>query len=142
MKESLQGQLEDFMRDSLIKASMQLGFSAERRVRMYIFPFINLLDGKRIALYASGMVGKDYYYQIKKQNFCDIGIWVSKSWEREQANGLDVRPVTDLLKDSYDYVVIAVDQEEMAGEIRQELIELGIEPEKLLWRKPIYTASL
>lgn len=121
---------------------MQLGFSAERRIKTHIFPFINLLDGKRIALYASGMVGKDYYYQIKKQNFCAIDMWVSKSWEREQAAGLEVSPVSDLLKDTYDYVVIAVEREDMAGEIRQELIALGVKEEKILWRKPIYTASL
>lgn len=119
-----------------------LGFTSGAKIYRYIFPFVNMLEDKSIALYAAGHVGAEYYEQICSRHYCAIDMWVSKSWEMDCANGLPVSPVSDLLKDTYDYVVIAIERENIAEEIRQELIELGVRKEKILWRKPIYTVNV
>lgn len=141
-RKELLRQLEITMLDDMRFMRGFLGFTSGAKMYRYIFPFINMLDDKSIALYGAGDVGTEYYEQICSRNYCAIDMWVSKNWERECANSLPVTPVSDLLKDTYDHVVIAVLWENIAEEIRQELIELGVRKEKILWRKPIYTVNL
>lgn len=142
MRKDLLRQLEVTMLDDMKFLGGFLRFTSGAKIYRYIFPFVNMLDDKRIALYGSGDVGTEYYEQICSRHYCTIDMWVSKSWEMESANGLPVSPVSELLKDTYDHVVIAVLWENIAEEIRQELIELGVKEEKILWRKPIHTVNL
>ena len=141
-RKELLRQLEITMLDDIKIMEHHLGFTSGAKIYRYIFPFINMLDDKRIALYGSGNVGAEYYEQICGRHYGIIDMWVSKSWEKDHANGLPVSPVSELLKDTYDYVVISVMWENVAEEIRQELIGLGVREEKILWRKPIYTINL
>ena len=44
----------------------------------------------------------------------------------------------DAIKEcEYDYVIIAVREEELSNEIKKELQEKGVVEEKILWSKPI-----
>lgn len=123
-------------------AGIYMGFHEGNRVKQFFYPFVHLHDCRRIALYGSGHVGKEYHSEIKKLGICEIAVWASKNWEKERENGLDVSPVDSLLTAEYDYVVIAVEREEMAREIKTELIQLGLDKERLLWKKPIYIVNL
>lgn len=119
-----------------------MGFGGDNRMKTFFYPYMHLGGRTRIALYGSGHVGKEYYSEIEKLGICESVIWISKKWEEDRKNGLEVSPVDSLLTAEYDYVVIAVDREEMADEIKTELIRLGIDEAKLLWKKPIYVVDL
>lgn len=121
---------------------VHLCFLKENQFKHDVFPYINILANKRIALYGSGDVGKAYYSQIMKNHFCEISMWVSKSSGKEYKEGYNLRPVSALLEDSYDYVVIAVEKEKVGNEIKQELIDMGVDANKLLWRKPLELMDL
>lgn len=135
-------QMQLFVSDWLLAAGRFLGFSSKSRTKNYIFPFINMLENQYIALYGSGKVGCDYYYQIQNQNMCIVNLWVSKNWQKGRKKGLDTVPVERLMTEKYQYIVIAVERQDMAEEIREELINMGIHSEMILWKPPIYTVGL
>lgn len=141
-RDSLLSQLESFITYGVVSANRMMGFSIFNQLKQHIFPFINLLDGKRIALYGSGGVDQDYYSQIKKLGMCEIDMWVSKNWNTKKAPRWELLPVDRLLTGHFDYVIIAIKYKEPAETIKSELVALGVPEEKILWREPISIVSL
>lgn len=134
--ESLMEQLQHWMLWLMLNAPRIMGFSAKSRVAEYISPFLNTMTDKRVALYGAGLVGQDYYLQMQKVKGCKPVIWVDKRWDYYQGQ-FPVSPVERLLDIETDYVILAVKSEALAQSIRQELLALGLEGRKLLWKEPI-----
>ena len=136
-------QLQFFISSLIAMSGEKMGFEPKTRCKRYIFPFLNLLEGKHIILYGAGKVGQDFYWQIIKLKICEIDLWVSKSWERERSDEAEVFPVETIFNSkTYEYIVIAVLQADMAAEIKQELLALGVSKEKILWKAPIDISCL
>lgn len=103
---------------------------------LYRFPYDMLPEGKKIVLYGAGRVGEDFYKLLRMTEYCQIAAWVDKSAPLYRKQGLQVQNREDIKQCSYDYVLIAVYQENVAEEIRNELIDYGINPEIIVWGKP------
>lgn len=110
-----------------------LGIHGER----YHFPDVKLLRDKNIVIYGAGRVGKDYYSQISKYECCYIAAWIDSNWEELQNKGINVGSIDQLFTIEYDYVVIAVKNQEKADEIKEQLQEMGIDNSKVIWETPI-----
>lgn len=138
-QESLIFQLQKWTSRMISMSTSNMGFWPETQCMSYVFPFLNLLDNKSIALYGAGKIGQNYYMQIKKWNVCQIAIWVDKQWEIYQEKGFDVSPVTALLEENYDFIVVAVLEEKVSKDIKVQLTTMGINEDKILWKAPIST---
>ena len=125
--------------EDITRAPARMGFPEEAQLQLKtpVFPFINLLDGKQIALYGAGLLGNGYRRQILKWNICQLVLWVDEDWEEYARTGLGVDPVEDLLDAEYDCIVLAVSDQASADSIRQKLISTGIENDRILWRAPL-----
>jgi glycosyltransferase involved in cell wall biosynthesis len=101
----------------------------------YLFPFGEVRQGSRIILYAAGNVGKKYYRQIQKTKYCNIVAWVDKSIRL--AENTDIKSPDEIDLDDCDYLVIAVDKESLAKEIKEKLItDYKVDPAKIIWNRP------
>lgn len=87
-------------------------------------------------------MGQDYYSQIQKLKMCNIVLWVSKNRKVLQGSNLELSPLSSLLSEQFDYVIIAVSRKDMALDIRKELVEMGVKDNKILWLPPIYMTDL
>ena len=125
--------------EDITRGVVRMGFPAQAQLQLKtpVFPFVNLLVGKRIALYGADLLGSSYQRQILKWNVCQLVAWVDENWEEYARTGLEVAPVEDLLEAEYDYVVLAVFDRASAESIRRKLIGNGIEDERILWRAPL-----
>lgn len=125
--------------EELTRVPVKMGFPKEARLQLKtpVFPFVNLLEGKRIALYGADLLGNSYRRQILKWNVCEIAVWVDEAWEEYARAGLEVSPVEHLLDRPYDCVVLAVSDQASADSIRRKLIGMGIEDSRILWRAPL-----
>lgn len=125
--------------EDITRAPARMGFPEEAQLQLKtpIFPFVNLLDGKKIALYGAGLLGSGYRRQILKWNACQIALWVDEGWEEYVRAGLEAGPVEGLLEAEYDFVVLAVSDRASAEGIRRKLTGMGIEDERILWRAPL-----
>lgn len=127
-------QLQLYLVRYLPELPRRMGFTPKAKFLKYVNPLFNEILEKRIAIYGAGEVGQDYFLHMKRLGK-QPEIWVDKRYDTFE--NLPVRPVLDLLKFDYEYVLIAVKNQRLAETIKSELISKGIAEEKILWKEPI-----
>lgn len=106
-------------------------FSTIIRQKQWKIPYDRLTQGCKLAIYGAGEAGKDIYWQITHNKYCDISLWVDKK-NRIRDSGIKVSPIDALKDGEYDYVLIAISNREIAEEVRQMLISWNIVPDKII----------
>lgn len=134
--ESLIKQLHHRITYILSYAPGRMGFHTECMIMRYISPFLNKIEGRKTALYGAGVVGKNYYLQMKKSKGGAPSVWVDRNYELYN-NDFPVHPVEELKIADFDYIIIAVESENTAESIRQNLIGMGFDDDKILWEEPV-----
>lgn len=107
------------------------------RMNIYHFPDIRQLMGKRIVLYGAGNVGRSYYNCLSLYSRIKIVAWADKKAERISCHEMQLITPDSIITKDYDILLIAVENESIAEEIRQGLIEQGVKEEKILWKHPV-----
>jgi len=96
----------------------------------YLFPFDKVPKGSRVVLYGAGTVGEQFYDQIIETNFGEIVLWLDNN-----ADGILTKnpgTITSLSVDDYDTVVIAIESEIVAHNVRVLLNDYGVPESKIL----------
>lgn len=133
--ETLMNQLEIDVKNLLICIPRLMGFSINNQFKRYTYSIKYDSDSK-IALYGAGIVGKDYYKSMVGENKLPV-IWVDVNYLNMKEE-FDVKPISELKNVEFDYVIIAVLYETVADEIKNNLINMGIPKEKILWEEPVF----
>lgn len=103
-------------------------------IPLYKFPMIKLLYGKEIVVYGAGIVGRDYVMQFSEYEQIDIVKWVDKNFEQYSYPFRKVDHVDAIKTLAFDYIIIAVRDESIAKQIRNELVySYHIAEEIILW---------
>lgn len=92
---------------------------------------------KKIIVYGAGQAGQDYCHQLKRLGY-DIALWVDSNYEYWRMLGLDVQSPTDIKKEEYDAIIIAVSDESAMESIKKYLLGNDIAEEKIIWKNPIW----
>ena len=101
--------------------------------REFLFPFDKVQKGQKLILYGAGLVGNTYYKQIKKLDYCEKILWVDRNAERlHNQNVVSVSELENDIYFLYDVVVIAVENKNLAMEIKEYLLEKGYRREKIV----------
>lgn len=89
---------------------------------------------KRIVLYGAGVRGKAVYTDIKASKALKIVCWADKTC-REVECGKKVKVISpeQIKSKKFDYVLVAVKNEDVFQQIREELVQLNIPEDKILW---------
>ena len=123
--ESLSESVYNFLRNKVEDVWMQTA--------SYYFENEALLTNKRIVIYGAGRVGVDYYTQLN--GICQDVRMVDRNFENIGIDNVyNPKTIRDI---EADYVLIAVEKEEIASEIMIDLGEMGIPKEKILWSAPM-----
>lgn len=108
------------------------------RIPFYQMERIEELFGKRVILYGAGLVGQDYYVQIKKNMSCNLQAWVDQNYQQIHFDYAQITGVESIKDLDYDVLLIAVEKAKLAEEIRGELCKEGISDSKIKWIPPVY----
>ena len=101
---------------------------------MYVFPFDLVQKRCCIAIYGGGMLGQQYFQQIRATNYCDIKCWVDRDYKKLRQIGIPVEETGKIKDYDFDYVVVAIVRSEIAAEIINMLVsEYAIEREKIIY---------
>lgn len=102
----------------------------------YCFDYGKIGEG-RIMLYGAGKVGVDYYIQMMKTAPERLALWVDQDANKHHSKEYPVMPVEVISKVNFDKILIAVQSEELAFEIQEELIQkFQIHEDRILWQPP------
>lgn len=104
---------------------------------MYLFPFARCSKGCTLLLYGAGVVGRSYVKCLENGRYAGKIIWADKNYKELRDSGLSVVSVDEALQQHYDYIVVAIEDEAVAGLIIREFLMRGITEEKIIWEKPV-----
>lgn len=105
--------------------------------KQWYYPYYGRLKGKSIILYGAGGVGKAYYSHIVRDMECVLEAWVDKNAKYlKEMELLPVQEVECIRELEYDYIIVAVKEEKLYIQIKEELIKNeGVLEEKIIWNK-------
>ena len=107
----------------------------EKELHRTQFPYHAVGKCRRIALYAAGRVGKEYYKQlIDNDRYYIIG-WFDNNYRTLQERGLPVADPMTIGEYHFEKIVVAVEKESLYREIREQLVRSGVGREKIIWKK-------
>ncbi len=127
--ECMLAQLDQYMRMMVWNGKPGSFIEADKNV----FPFEQVHRGSSIVLYAAGNVGRRYYSQIQKTEYCSVVAWVDKNWEKEEFRQMGIESPDVMVYRTFDYVVIAVENSEVVKQVRSYLLEKGIADSKIIF---------
>ena len=73
--------------------------------------------------------------QLAKNSYFSKVIWTDSSYEK-QKNDRRICTINEALTTEYDFVIIAVESEKTAMEIKKGLLEKKVLQDKIYWKKP------
>lgn len=141
-QKSLMLQLGKMIQSLLGMTYMFLGFERFNQNIIYVYPFMEMILDKSFILYGAGKVGKDYWNLLKKMDGTENVTWVDKNWKNYNLKIFPINPIEKIMDINYDYILLAVAKKELANEIKEELLLMGVKEEKILWKEPISTFLL
>ncbi len=93
-----------------------------------------LILEKSYAIYGAGRYGRILYQLLAKEY--KVTLWVDKGFLRIPRMYAMTISAPRLLKTTeFDDVIVAVDMDNIAEEIRKELLDIGIDASRIIWRK-------
>lgn len=98
---------------------------------MPLFPFERVRPGSRVFVYGAGGFGKVVAGYAAGSKDLELAGWTDQNADYYMRQGYKVKPYNRMLEEKYDYLVIAILNEEMAGQIKDVLIGQGIPEEKI-----------
>lgn len=133
--------LQKFIINRLYIAPRYMRFSWQNRIIQFYSP-LRINKNEKIVLYGAGEVGIDYYRQLCAEVGKKHIKWTDKKWYEINNRIEEVISMNSAFESNYDKVLIAVKEEIIANQIKQELIEFGVEEDKILWEMPIILKNL
>lgn len=103
----------------------------------FLTPFGGINPEDRVVLYGAGAAGVFVEDYVRNAREATLVSWVDKKYEELQKTYKvdDPRKIKEV---KFDYIIISVLREETARSIKEELIEMGVQKEKIRWIKQEY----
>ena len=101
---------------------------AEKANKRYLFPFGKVEKHEKIIIYGAGNVGTQYMEQIRQTQYCYVILWVDRYAVKQ-----DVHPIDEIVKYSFDKIVIAIENKQTIDDVQRMLLEMNISDKKIVY---------
>lgn len=129
-------QLDLFFARSANYKRTKYGLTIEHRKNYFLFPFDIIPYGSPVVIYGAGAVGRDYQKQLQKIGW-DMVAWVDQRFDAFEGG---IQNPEVISKIDFDYIVVAIVDDEVYATIKKWLNIHGINDEKIIHK--IYRCSL
>lgn len=101
----------------------------------HIFPFSEIEKDSNIVLYGAGDVGRTLYEQNELIGYVNILLWIDRNPRDMNIKGVTIDDIQTLVQfpQIYDYVLIAIDDSRICGQVKEKLVKLGLPSKKIMW---------
>lgn len=128
--QDLMSQLDLFLL-SLLTVRSSLDFSDNEKYNE-LFAFKEIPINSRVAIFGAGTFGQHLVKMIRNGNNFKLIGWFDKLFALYQKLNLPVQNIHEIKLLSFDYVLVAFIDENHSNKMRDELLELGIEENKIV----------
>ena len=88
--------------------------------------------GKDVVIYSAGTFGQQLVNRFKETEHCNVVSWIDDDYWEYRRCCLDVDPVESVSSLSFDYLLIASIDGQVADKAKRRLTDLGVSPNKIL----------
>lgn len=120
-----------------IRGAVYRNFGYNMRNESIQIPFDYIKCSDRIVVYGAGKIGGAFVREFIMSNYAKIEAVIDKS-KKGTLYGIDIMNPIEINKLSFDVVLIAVKNSDLAMSIESELLDLGVDRSKILWRPVIW----
>ncbi|WP_155851699.1 hypothetical protein [Anaerovibrio lipolyticus] len=99
----------------------------------YVFPVDVIPDNTRVAVYGAGDVGRDYVGYLKNSDNYKLSAWIDRNYERLSTPAQEIISPQQINEKEIDFVLLAVCNRAVAGEMKKTLLDLGVPQDKIYW---------
>ncbi len=124
---------ETIFYEEILFANVPIARPPEDIFARFVFPWKIVKPESEIILYGGGVVGQTFLKQISATRYCVVKAICDKSPESVYHSNIPVISVSEIEEYAYDVILIAIEKESTAREIRENLLNAGIGQEKILW---------
>lgn len=101
---------------------------------IYSIPYNDIEIGSKVVVYAAGKVGEKYVRNIMMTKRCELVAIIDSNYlKKKEMYGFQIMPSSALQELVYDYILIAVENAQVAEAIVADLTKSGIEKKKIIW---------
>lgn len=91
--------------------------------------YSQIAQNSRVVLCGGGKYGTRLYRMLEETGYCKVVLWTD--YRAQQENNSILRPITEIRNVEYDYVIISVLKGAVKEEIRNSLLELGVDDRRV-----------
>ncbi|MEY8377277.1 glycosyltransferase family 2 protein [Lachnospiraceae bacterium 56-18] len=128
----MENQVNAYVKHFLLDAVKDV-YEMELNVITHVFPYEKIPKNSKVILYGAGIVGKSYWKCLHSGKYAELAAWVDRDYRRYQLSGLSVESVERVRSQNYDYIIIAIEKENIAKEVEKTLLNYGVEKKKIVW---------
>lgn len=103
---------------------------------VYLFPYELVRAKSQVVIYGAGKVGRAYIDNLTKTNYAKVVAWVDQEFNRFPDLEKQIQSPMMLSGLFFDYIVIAIENESIVLEVEQNLVNIGVSRDKIIWKKP------
>lgn len=105
------------------------------------FPFYLFNEHSKIIIYGAGAVGKEFYLQGMADSYVDIVGIADTNAKNITDSNINILSPKQIISLNYDYILIAVENRDIAASIKDDLIDMGVTKEKIMWDGNYYRSK-
>lgn len=98
----------------------------------WIYPYSKVPVGAKVVVYGAGGTGYRFVKHLLKDNLCNVVAWLDKRPRKYDDVNIEIKEGSAVTQFSFEYILIAIINEDVAKEVRKELIELGVDSKKIV----------
>ena len=99
----------------------------------FSFPFYLFKEHSRIIIYGAGVIGNIFYSQGMADPYIDIVGIADTNAKKFTDSNINILSPKQIIGMNYDYILIAVENRDIAASIKDNLIDMGVTKEKIVW---------
>ena len=102
----------------------------------FAFPFAAVPQGARVLIYGGGIVGKTFVQEVGRTGHCQIVAMADKRPQLVKVEGIRVICPEDIPKESFDFLLIAMERQDLAAEVWRTFRNIVVSDSKMRWIDP------
>lgn len=131
--ELVETQVHYFVRDLLMNV-MKAEYDVDCGKILCVPPYELIPKNSRLVIYGAGKAGKEFVRLLLQNHYAEIVAWVDQDFGREIYSYKIEKPES-IQKKEYDYVLIALTDENIVGEVTEFLQGIHVNEDKIIWKE-------
>ncbi|MCI8949027.1 MAG: glycosyltransferase family 2 protein [Lachnospiraceae bacterium] len=125
----LESDVEDFLFTMLREKEEIILKNGEKG---WVFPYHLIPKGCKLILYGAGVIGKEYYEQLLKVEYCSDVRLVDQKYNEYKSVYRNVESPKIIEDGEFDYILIAIRNKQTQKNVKEWLLSTGVKKEKII----------